>query len=239
MDCELSLAFIDNEENQLSLLKSYCLRFEKENQLTIVPHFFSSGFDFLEKYPSSLDGVFMDINMPGMDGMETARKLRGFDASVPLLFITNLAQYAIEGYKVQAMDYVLKPVSYFDFANECKKILRRKPSEDQDSILIKERAKVRRVLCRDILYISIFNHDVTIFTSEPEGNLTFRGSLKEMEQKLSPSRFSRCNNCYIVNLEFAQEIRDGAVLLMDGTRLAISKLRRKPFLNDLTRYNNR
>lgn len=81
-------------------------------------HPYYASVDFLEEYDSTYDIVFLDIEMPGSDGLTTAREIRGKDDAVAIIFITNMAQYAIHGYEVNAIDFMVKPVGYFNFAQK-------------------------------------------------------------------------------------------------------------------------
>ena len=85
----------------------------------------TAGDVFLEKYAGDFDVLFFDVDMPGTDGLDTARRLRRMDSEVSIIFVTNMAQYAICGYEVEALDYLLKPLSYYDFALKFQKALRR------------------------------------------------------------------------------------------------------------------
>ncbi len=232
----VKFAFVDNEKDQLRLLKEYCQRFEKESGQFLKCVFYENAFDFLEEYAGDYDAVFLDIDMPQMDGMTAAAHLRKIDKKTILVFITNWTKYALEGYKVDAMDYILKPVSYFNFSLELKKIMSR-CKENEDYLWIHTRSCTKRLPAREIVYISIFNHDVSVRTLEEE--YTFRGTLKEIGTKLNPGLFARCHNCYVVNLAHVTEIRDGFAILDSRFKVEIARSRRKEFLDALTSYINR
>lgn len=232
----LKIAFVDNEKDQLNLLKEYCQRFEKESDCLMKYVFYENAFDLLEAYSGDFDAIFLDIDMPQMDGMTAATHLRKIDEKTILIFITNWTKYALEGYKVDAMDYILKPVSYFNFSLELKKIISRR-RENEDYLWIRTRSCTKRLPAREIVYISIFNHDVSVRISEEE--YTFRGTLKEIETKMNSKLFARCHNCYVVNLAHVTEIRDGFAILDDRFKVEISRSRKKEFLDALTSYINR
>ena len=87
-------------------------QYEQEKQVSFSCTHWKSGENVLEQYDHQYDIIFMDIRLPGMDGMQTARQLRRMDHTVLLVFLTSLAQYAVEGYEVEAVDYIIKPITY-------------------------------------------------------------------------------------------------------------------------------
>lgn len=176
----------------------------------------------------------MDIKMPLMDGMEAAEKLRKVDQDVSLIFVTNMAQLAIRGYKVSAKAFIVKPVAYFDFALELDKIRKEAERRGVSGLWVNAGGAMRKVAFADIRYIEVAAHDICIHTKGEK--LTFRGSLKHIEEKLPQDLFSRCNSCYIVNLSYMYEVREDVAVLEDGTELRISRPRRKQFLSSLADY---
>ena len=116
----MRLALVDDDAEICSLLRAYVQRYNTEYGTSISTYDFTSGSDLLHNYER---GVF-DIEMPGINGMETATQIRRIDDAVALVFVTHLAQFAVQGYEVQASDYIIKPLSYFDFAMKITRILK-------------------------------------------------------------------------------------------------------------------
>lgn len=230
----LKIAIVENEREQTELLQGYVDRYAYENDVRCQVTLYENGLDFISEYLPGLDIVFMDIKMPLMDGMEAAEKLRKLDSDVALVFVTNMAQLAIRGYKVSAMDFIVKPVAYFDFALELDKARKLADRRANNGLWVMAAGTRRKIAFADIRYIEIAAHDICIHT---EGEvITFRGSLKNIEEKLPPDSFSRCNSCYIVNLNYVYEVREETAVLEDGTELRISRPRKKQFLNSLTDF---
>ena len=132
------------------------------------------------------------------------------------------------------MDFIVKPVSYFDFSLEMQKINREHDRRSSDYIWVKAGGVLRRVDFADITYIEIIMHDIYMHTVGE--TLNFRGSLKSLEEQLDGRSFSRCNNCYIVNLAYVTGVRDDTVVLETGDELHMSRTRKRAFMNDFTAY---
>lgn len=109
----IKIAIVEDEQLYAKQLHEYLRKYEKENGEAIEVTIYSDGDQIVEKYQSQYDIILMDIEMKFMDGMSAAEEIRKIDTEVVIIFITNMTQYAIRGYAVDALDYVLKPVSYF------------------------------------------------------------------------------------------------------------------------------
>ena len=112
----IRIAVVEDEKESQEQLVSYISRYEKESEKKFEVTVFSDGMDIVENYDPVWDIIFMDIRMKHLDGMQAAEKIRKYDPAVVLIFITTMAQYAIRGYEVDALDFVLKPVAYAQFS---------------------------------------------------------------------------------------------------------------------------
>ena len=150
----LRAAIVEDEPVYAQLLESYFTRWCADKGITGSVSVFTNPILFLDPYRAEYQVVFMDIQMPHMNGMEVARKLRALDANVLLIFVTSLAQYAIQGYEVRAFDYVLKPLSYPDFMMKMSRVEHqmRMDTDEPETIISDANGKVKLVL-KDILYI--------------------------------------------------------------------------------------
>lgn len=231
----LKLIIVEDDPSFIRRLTEYLKRYESEHEAVgLSVESYSNAVDFLTAYRCDADLLLMDIQMPGMLGIDAAKKVREMDSRVMIIFITTLTQYAIDGYSVGALDYILKPLHYPVFSAKMDRALRMIAHEQtQVSIEVRTKKEVRRIGADEILYIEVSNHDILIHTDQ--GVITQWGNLKTFEAALSGAHFARCNACYLVNLKFIRGI-NGDFAELPGEKLAISKPKRKEFLNAVAQY---
>lgn len=214
-----------------SLLHSYTKR--HPDCVFDVTHY-SSARRFLTEYALDADIIFLDIQMPDIDGMKAAKKIREVDSTVMLIFTTALTQYAIAGYEVQAFDYILKPLKADVFDVKLDRALRvLNYSHEEEWIDVSTKTETRRIPVNRITYIEVDNHDILIHTEQEV--IRHWGSLKEYEQKLAPLHFARCNSCYLVNMKYVSTIKSDTVLVAKD-ELTVSRSKRKEFLVAFAKY---
>ena len=159
--------------------------------------------------------------------------MREIDDDVILIFITNLAQYAIDGYTVKAYDYIIKPFSYYDFCLKINALLNSNLLDNSKKIIVKSEGKQIILPLKQIYYIEVNNH--TLIYHSSKGDFVSIGSLGELSKSLSQNYFSLCNSCYLINLRYVETI-SGFDVIVHGTTLAISRPKKKQFINDLNEY---
>lgn len=227
------IAVVDDDASDRSEILGYLERYRKEKARSFTVSEFDNAVKFLEGYNPAYDIVFIDIQMPYMDGMTAAEKLREVDRAVPLVFITNLVKYAVKGYSVDAADFVVKPVVYGSFSVMLDKVLRL-ADKNADAVVLKTAdGKVRLWLDR-VSHVEVMDHQVCYHADDGEHMVW--GSLKEQESKLPPDRFAKCNNYCIVNFKYVEGITDGEVKLGGGVSVPISRSKRKELTDRLLAY---
>lgn len=196
----------------------------------IHPIHFGNPVQFLEKYRGEYDVVLMDIRMPMTDGMECAKRLRDKDDHVLLCFVTNMAQYAIRGYEVGAFDFVIKPVSYGEFAMKLDRVLRLLKKRESAAVLITSRNTVKKVDVRDLYYVEVYNHNLVYHTSE--GDFESYGKLASLEADERFRSFLKVSPSHLVNCAHISAVQEDAVMV-NGVLLPISRRRRKECLEKM------
>lgn len=227
------IAIVEDDEHAAALLTSFLNRYAEEKQEEFSIRCYAHPVLLLEGYTADVDIVFMDIQMPCMNGMEAAHRLRELDEQVVLVFVTNLTQYAIEGYAVNAQDYIVKPFNYYEFALKFKRTLSRVPHRETPSLLIRSDGQTIRLELRDLHYVEVQGHLLLYHTATQ----TYRqfGSLGELEKQIAPYHFARCNSCYLVNLHFVRSVYGFTAELTSGETLTISRTKKKSFSDALSR----
>lgn len=228
-----SIAVVEDSPAEAETLRRHFTRYTEERGVPFHVTYFTSGEEFLSKYRPIYDLVFMDIGLPKMTGMEAAARLRDMDKSVTLIFVTNMAQFAVKGYEVDAFDFVVKPVSYSNFALKLHRALNKLNTRRDTEVVISLSDQILRLSASRIKYIEISGHNMVYHTTD--GPIHAYGNLKDAEASLNSPMFVRCNNCYLVNLNYVQAIR-GYTAVVDGDELQISRPRRKAFVQALNDY---
>ena len=232
----IKIAIVEDEEKQSLLLQSYLKRYEREHGVAFGVKTFSNAVSFLENYSADYDAVFMDIKMPYMSGMDAAHKLRETDKNVALIFVTSLMQYAISGYEVEALDYVVKPVTYGDFSLKMARLMKKLSEKEQNYIIISAAAGKVRLLPDDIKYMESQGHHVIYHTAS--GEYTRYCSLTAAEKELRGQNFFRCNSCYVVNLAYVKGIK-GYTVTVGEDELQISQPRKKALMGAWKEFINK
>lgn len=227
---------IESREKVNELLK----RYEEEENITIHTTFYTDGIHIVDEFQGQYDIVFCDIQMKIMNGLETARIIRKKNKNVIIIFITNLAEYAIQGYEVAALGYLLKPIKYTIFSMYMDRAVKIISERKDEYILFEGKNGIKRYCLSEITYIDYIKHYSYIHLKNNisgEANREYI-SMKEMEERLEGKSFSRCNSGCIVNLAYVQSI-EANMVVVNGESITISRARKKQFMNDMTEYLGR
>lgn len=227
------VAIVEDEEVYIQQLKNYMEQFQKETEQEMKLSFFTDGDEIVEKYTADYDIILMDIQMQFMDGMTAAEKIRKMDQSVIIIFITNMTSYAVRGYEVDALDYMVKPIEYFSFAQKLIRAIDRIPKKESHFLLLSLENGMRKIDIEEIYYIESFGHQLVFVTRQ--GNFQTRGVMKKIEEDLSIYLFFRVGKSYLVNMKYVEGIQDGCCMI-NNVKLPISRLKRKEFMEVLTNY---
>lgn len=231
----IKVAIVEDDQASANLIKNFLKKYQdEENEKFEVKHY-ANGLLFLGNNCSVFDIIFMDIEMPELNGLETAKQLRKLDENACLIFITNIANYAIEGYKVNAMDFMVKPINYFQFSTRLKKAVALINKDKNSSILLNFEQGFIRIFIRDIRYVEVRTHFLIYHLANSKYEI--RGSLKKAEEELKPYGFIRCNYCYLINLHYVSGIYNN-IVTVGKADLQISHSRKKDLLSALTNYVN-
>lgn len=228
------VAVVEDEDSCAKQLETYLKRYEKERKLEIHITRFTDGDGIVEGYSGSYHIILMDIQMRFMNGMTAAEEIRKLDSDVTIIFITNMTEYAIKGYEVGALDYVVKPVEYSSFSRKMDRAVSRIKKESR-FISVPTEGGMSRLNLDQILYIEIKDHTLFYHMEETVIRARGRGVMKELEEEISPLGFYRCNSCYMVNMMHVEGIKDSTCMVGKEV-IQVSRSRKKPFMNALVKY---
>lgn len=228
----IKIAILEDEKDMANTIISYINRYAEANHIETTSVHFENPVTFLESY-TPFDIVFMDIEMPLLDGYSCAKRLRIIDKEVPVIFVTNLAQYAIKGYEVGAFDFIVKPITYNGFVLKLRRIFERININCSPEIWVQTRQFKKSIYAAKLMYVEVMKHNLIFHTTE--GDIRGTGTLKSIKEKLMKAPFAFCNQCYLVNLRYVSAI-DGDVVYVNNTPLQISTPKRKAFLQALNEY---
>lgn len=227
------IAVVEDEPLFAKQLEEYIRRYESERDKKINITFFFDGEDIVENYSGDYDVILMDIQMQFMDGMTAAQKIRGLDHEVIIMFITNRLDYAVRGYEVDAMDYVVKPVEYFAFSQKLDKAFDRMKKPDEVYVSVVTEDGVWKLKTSEIYYIESQGHYARYRTVR--GDFVSRAALKSLEAELRGYGFFRCSKGFLVNMANVDGLSGGECIVC-GEKIPVSRGVRKEFMELLMRY---
>ncbi len=229
----IQLAIVEDEDSYAQQLAEFVERYQSESGNYFKITRFRDGDEITNGYKGQFDIILMDIEMKLMDGMTAAEEIRKLDQEVVIMFITNMTNYAIRGYQVDALDYVLKPVSYFAFSQKLGRAIGRMNKRPARIISIDLPSGVKKLDIDNIFYIESEGHNLRFYTTG--GEFSIRARLSDFEDQLSAYSFFRSNKGYLVNLKYVDGVENGSCLIA-GKQLLISRARKNDFMAALTDY---
>ena len=228
------IAVVEDRKDEREALTACLERYRTQKNENIAWTCFESAFDFLES-SGRFDIVFFDIMLPGMTGMEAAQKLRKYDSDIIIIFVTNMSSFAVKSYEVDALDYILKPISYERMEFKLTKALGIIRFRSETSLVINSLdGGIVRMSSGQIYYIEVTGHKLRYCTEQ--GEFFEKGTLSQKAEILEQYNFARCNACYLVNLRHIFAVNGYYLKMKNGDELRISQPKKKEFTGKLANY---
>lgn len=230
----ITIALVDDDDADARVTASMIDRYFDGDASRYAVTRFADGDSLLRDYKASFDLMFLDVEMPGTDGVTVARRLRVVDDQTVLVFTTKMAQYAVEGYDVDAIGYLLKPLNYYAFSIKMSKaedIVARRRSV---TVPLTVGSETVFVPSADIRYVEVLDHALLYHTGE--GIRKVWASLKDAAETLEPVGFVPVSRYCLVNLEWVRAVH-GDDVDVDGERVRVSRSRRKSLMQALAAYH--
>lgn len=232
----IRIAICEDDPKASALCQSYIERFERESGTLCSVSAFSDAVNFLDAFQAgSFDLIFMDIQMPVLSGLDAAKLVRKTDPAVVLVFVTDLKNLAVDGYTVDAMDFIVKPMNYLKFSVVMKRAERRILRKSEE-LFLTSGGDAFRIAVDDICYVEVDRNRCFYHTAD--GVIEIWSSLKKERERLQKYPFVLANSCYLVNLAHVKSI-SGDTVLVGTDSLAISRSRRKELMEAFAAYVTR
>ena len=225
----IKVAIVEDDKNAQAVITDYLNKYPCSFSTKV----FSSAVEFLAGFAPVYDIVFKDIDMPYLDGMSAARKLREYDSEVCLIFVTNMAKLAVKGYEVSAFEFIVTPVDYPVFKLKLDRAMKHLSTKVSRSIMVSSGETRFKIRVADIKYVEIIRHKIIYHTVGQD--IVSYGTLKNVEEALMDPLFVRCNSCYLVNLRFVSAI-NGDSVIVGSDSLLMSSRRKSGFEKALADY---
>lgn len=229
----ISIAVCDDEVMECCSMAGRIGTILKEMKIPCMVRQFHSGKEFLRS-PDSFDIVFLDIIMPGMDGMRAARIFRRKALDKILVFISSSREYVFDAYDVEAFQYLLKPFDDRKLQSVLQRAVRRIEDRPREFIIVSRERQQRKVFLDDIRYFEIQGRIVTVHGAD--GVFTYYQQIGSLEKELQGKGFFRCHKSFLVNLKYVDTYNRQEAILDNGEKLMIARRRYEAFCGALLAY---
>lgn len=234
----IRIALVEDDPAYAEQLLSYLKEYEKESKERISVQTFSDGEDIVTEYRADYDIILMDVER--IYGRHVGCRRNPEDGYRSCdYFYYKYAAVCDTGIPVDALDYVLKPVSYFAFTQRIDRALTRLKKREKKYLTIAVKGGMMKLDLSEICYVEVQDHDLIYHTVGQDYRT--KGTMRDAEESLADGmkeeRFFRCNRCYLVNLDFVENFQ-GSDITVNGDCIQVSRARKKAFLNALNDFMN-
>lgn len=221
----MNIVICEDEIHFATRLTDMVQQYLKQKQFYANILMYSSGEEFLCS-GSTPDIILMDIKLSGKNGMDTMKRLREVGCNSPVIFITAYSEYVFQAFDVDAIHYLEKPINQPKLFSALDKAWSHVISANGKTIALIKKAIVSKVRIKDIIYCEVFNHQTIIHTLSDQ--YSYSGTLDSLQQELD-NQFFRCHRSYLVNLNYVVDKEPGAAVLVDGSKVFISRRKQQEF----------
>ncbi len=229
----IRIAICDDERHMSDHIRTMTSDFFHRKNMETVIWQFSCGEEVL-KCGKQIDILFLDIQMRGIGGMETARKMREHGFRGFLVFITVLREMVFQSFEVQAYDYLVKPIEVRDFEKTMERLVVSMQDASKANLLVQKGRESRIISLEDIVFCEIIDRKIYLHLSSSEV-IDYYDRIENLETKLD-SRFFRCHRSYLINLRYLKSYKQGVAYMQGNKEIPVSRLRSKEFSSVILQY---
>lgn len=226
---------VEDNADERSRLRGCVEKYASEHNDEFAITEYESAIPLIEA-SRTFDLIFLDINLPcGINGMEAARILRTYDETTQVVFVTDLAQYAVRGYEVDALGFIVKPISCYGISRYLDKALRVIRRNTGKNITVPLKRGLRMFPSTELVFAETAGHNLVYHLASGQP-ITARGSLSKLVEELEGEPFVRIASSFLVNMDHVRAIEEGSVIMSTGETLYFTRARKKEALATITSY---
>lgn len=229
----IHIAVVEDSLQDAQRMGEYLSQWESSEGEAVQVSTYSCAWEFLSAFKSQFDIIFLDIMLPDKNGVDVAKTIRKTDDSVIIVFTTNMKQYAINGYEVNALDFVLKPIRYNRFLLLMKKCLSR-IQRDSSRVTFRVPGTTYNIDVDDIVFVESSGHSV-IYNLRSGQTIRKRATLGEVEKLLPAAQFSRCSVSFLINLKYVKSI-EGEYVVVNDMQIKMTRSKSRDFRKAFVGY---
>lgn len=232
----LNIAIVEDSVPDLERMEEYIRQWNSAEGKDVAIKTYTRAWDFLNDFRNQFQLILLDIMLPDKNGIDVAKIIRKADENVTIVFTTSMKQYAINGYEVSALDFLLKPITCNRFMLMMKKAETR-INRETEQVVVRIPGSTLKLDVDSILYVESEGHSVIFHFREGE-DIKKRMTLGDVEKLLPAIQFSRCAVSYLVNLKYVKSI-DGEYVVVNDTRLKLTRSKSRDFRKAFVAYYSR
>lgn len=221
------IATCDDEIQYCNQVENFMIRLGNSLGIDVKCDKYQNGKDLLKSNYNQYQIIFLDIDMNDENGIHIAERIRETNQKVEIIFFTALIQYAVDGYRVKAYRFLVKPIEYEDFVFQLNELLVHLNNSEKSNLILTKDGQEYTVKIEDIIYVEVMDHSLTYHCVNY--NITISGTMRKLEHNLKEHFFSRIHNSYIVNMRYITEVRNQNLLLQNGKELPIARSKKETF----------
>lgn len=231
----IKIAICDDKAVMCDLLrKKVAIKLEEWNESFQITCY-GNAAELLNS-PMDFSIIFLDIQMPGLDGVELAKRLRKQELDTAIIFVTVLKDCMLDAFEVEAIDYICKPVDEGRLEGALKRALKRIKKEEGQALFIRTAKWCKSIKIDTIYYCEVINRKIYLHTKT--GVIDYYGKMEEVERQLD-HRFIKCHRSYLVNLDYIKEYKKGQIIMENGEQAPVSRLRHQEIMEAMLHYMQR